>query len=239
MILEVSEMLYDEETAQATSARRLDAVRSGSRQPGLAVRLAARLRWFSLDERLIAGEDPSGSQLLSAHAAHLTSSRSREAVAAGLAALMRAAEQPSRVSRVSPHRSAVLANRQVLEELARRLESRAAVYAPGVARLERLVADSAGPAFAGGVKALEEELAHATAELGGAAPGRTAVRASSGGGSAQGVRRPDRLFRVGPRRFARLAGRGAPGPAIEPPGFIGGSFTLPDGSWFHGRRDSA
>jgi hypothetical protein len=232
-------MLHEEGIVPATSTRRPKAAGSGPWQPRLAVRLAARLRWFSLDERLIAGEDPSGSQLLSAHAARLTSPRSREAVAAGLAALMRAVEQPARMSRVSPDRSAVLANRKALEDIGRRLESRAAVYAPGVARLERLISDSTGPAFGGGVKALEDELTSAAAELSGAALERTALEAIPGGGSSRAGRWPTRPFRVGPRRFARLVRRGEPGPAIEPPGFVGVSFSLPDGSWFHGRRDSA
>jgi hypothetical protein len=232
-------MPHEEGIFRATSRRRRNAAMSRSRQPRLAVRIAARLRWFSLDERLIAGEDPSGSRLLSAHAARLTSQRSREAVAAGLAALIRAAEQPARMSRVSPDRSAVLANRQTLEDLGRHLESRAAVYAPGAARLERLIADSSGPAFAGGVKALEDELASAAAELAGAAPERTGLETIPDGGPSGIDRRPARSPRVGPRRFARLVQRGEPGPAIEPPGFVGGSFSLPDGSWFHGRRDSA
>jgi hypothetical protein len=232
-------MLHEERAVPATSARRLSAVKSGSQQPRLAVRLAARLRWFALDERLIAGEDPSGSQLLSAHAARLTTPRSREAVAAGLAALMRAAEQPARMSRVSPDRSAVLANRQALEDIGRCLEGRVAVYARGVARLERLIADSSGPAYAGGVKALEDELASAAAELAGAAPERTALETIPSRGSSRLDRWPARSSRVGPRRFARLVRRGEPSRAIEPPGFVGGSFSLPDGSWFHGRRDSA
>jgi hypothetical protein len=232
-------MLHEEGIVPAPSTHRPNTARNGPRQPRLAVRVAARLRWFSLDERLITGEDPSGSQLLSAHAARLTSPRSREAVAAGLAALLRASEQPARMSRVSPDRSAVLANRQTLEDLARHLESNAAVYAPGIARLERLIADSSGPAFAGGIKALEAELASAAAELAGAAPKRTAFETIPGGGSSRVDRWPTRYPRVSPRRFARLARRGEPGPAIEPPGFVGGSFSLPDGSWFHGRRDSA
>jgi hypothetical protein len=232
-------MLHDEGAVPATSTRRLNASGSGSWKPRLAVRLAARLRGFSLDERLIAGENPSGSQLLSAHAARLTSPRSREAIAAGLAALMRAAEQPARMSRVNPDRSAVLANRQALEDIAQRLESRAAVYAPGVARLDRLLTDSAGPAFTGGVKALADELTRAGAELAGAVPGTTSSsEPDPAPGSTSGGKRQSRPFRIAPRRYARRAPRGAPDSAIEPPGFVGGSFSLPDGSWFHGRRES-
>jgi hypothetical protein len=231
-------MLHDEGAVPATSTRRLNVPGSRPRTPRLAVRLAARLRWFSLDERLIAGEDPSGSQLLSAHAVRLTSPRSREAIAAGLAALMRAAEQPARMSRVSPDRSAVLANRRALEDIAQHLESRAAVYAPGVARLERLLTDSGGPAFTGGVKALADELERAAAELAGAVLGTASREPDAAPGSAAGGKPQGRPFRITPRRFARRAPRGGPGSAIEPPGFVGGSFSLPDGSWFHGRRES-
>src|SRR3954451_16265277 len=78
--------------------------------PGHAMRALARVRWFSLDGRLAAGEDPAGSRLLAAQAARLTSPRRRELLAAALGGLMLAAEEGPRPSRVTPSRAALLRN---------------------------------------------------------------------------------------------------------------------------------
>ena len=107
-------------------------------EPGRALRALARVRWFSLDGRLAAGEDPAGSRLLAAQAARLTASRHRELLAAALGGLMLAAEESPRISRVAPSRTALLRNEQAVRSLARRVDSREALYARGLARLELL-----------------------------------------------------------------------------------------------------
>ena len=199
-----------------------------SREPGAVLRLVASVRSFSLDERLAAGEDPSGSTLLAAQAARLTDGRRRERLAAALHGLLLAAEGPPSAVRVSPSRTALLRNEQAVRALARRVDSQATLYARGLARLERLLSDSTGPAFREGSGELSAELERIDAEL-------------SGRPSAQVLERqaPGAPRRGSVRRLARLrAGRGLASRA-DPPGFAGGSFTLPDGSWFHGRRDSA
>ena len=209
------------------------------REPGAALRLIARVRWFALDGRLAAGEDPSGSTLLAAQAARLTGTRRREQLSSALHGLLLAAEQGPRRSRVTPDRSAVAANEQAMRALARRLDSREALYARGIAHLERLVTDSAGPVFRGGVDELAEELERLDAEMSGR-PGRAApaTRLSAGPGSAASRIRFSRPA-ASPRRLARLRSRHGRVAPLDPPGFAGGSFVLPDGSWFHGRREAS
>ena len=99
-------------------------------EPGAALRALARLRWFSLDGRLAAGEDPARSQLLAAQAARLTAPRQRELLAAALGGLLLAAEEGPRISRVAPSRSALLRNEAAVRELARRVDSQRGALRP-------------------------------------------------------------------------------------------------------------
>ncbi len=172
----------------------------------------ARIRAFSLDRRLAAGEDPSRSTLLAARAAQLTAPRHRRRIATALKGLLLAAEQPPRRSRVPVARGALRENETAIRELSRRVASRSPVYAPGLARLEGLLGDSAGPAYRGGPDELAAELERVEAGLSGSARREPARRG--------------------------VATRRGPGLPLDPPGFVGGSFALPDGSWFHGRRES-
>ncbi len=188
-------------------------------EPGPAVRLLARLRSTPLDELLIAGADPRGSRVLAARAAQLTARRHRAALAAGLERLGRSATEPGARMQVRPRRASVLASEAALTELADRLRSEEPVYAGGVARLARLLSDGRGPAYRGAPAALAAELESAAAELGGRVTG-------------VGARSRDGRAARGPN--------GRPeGPRVDPPGFVGSSFVLPDGSWYHGRRDGA
>ena len=200
------------------------------REPRAATKLIARLRSFSLDERIAAGEDPSRSRLLEAQAARLTAPRHRERLVAALNGLLLAAEQGRRISRISPSRSAVLANEAAIRELARRVDSQGLLYARGLARLERLLSDSTGAVFHGGARELAAELERVEAELSGGPSGEPAPRRRSASGSSRGR---------SVRALARLrASHGAVSPP-DAPGFARGSFALPDGSWFHGRRESS
>jgi hypothetical protein len=49
------------------------------------------------------------------------------------------------------------------------------------------------------------------------------------------LRRPARMPSPASRRRAPARQR----PPLPAPGFIGNSFVLPNGSWYHGRRESA
>jgi len=192
----------------APSAPRL-ALPRAPREPGGILRATARLRWFSLDARLAAGEDPAGSRLLAAQAARLTAPRHREHLAAAIGGLLLAAELPPRRSRVSPDRGALRRNEGSLRELARRVDSREALYARGLARLERLLSDSTGPAFGGRPGDLSAELSRVEAELRGLPSGPPPRR--------HAARRTPRGLPV--VRLARLRARRGPGPAPAPPGF--------------------
>jgi hypothetical protein len=185
------------------------------------------MRSFSLDARLAAGDDPARSPLLAAQVANLTDPRRRELLATALGGLVVAAGDRPRISRLSPSRSAVLRNEAALLELARRVDSQEALYARGLARLELLLIDASGPAFHGGPAHLAAELERIELELGGFASGEPAPPSASGDARGHAVRRLARMRR----------GSGRP-VAPAPPGFVGGSFALPDGSWFHGRRES-
>src|SRR6185437_13115983 len=122
-------------------------------EPGAASRALARVRWFSLDGRLAAGEDPAGSKLLAA-----------------------------------------------------RVDSREALYARGLARLERLLSDSTGPAFQGSAGQLSAELERVEDELSGIA--REGAPQSGARGSS-------------PRRLSRLRTRDS----AVPPRAAGSSFA--------------
>jgi hypothetical protein len=198
------------------------------REPSAAQRALARLRSFSLDARLAAGEDPVRSRMLAAQAARLTAPRHRELLAQALGGLVLAAQHGTRPSRISPSRSAVLGNEQALRALARRVDSREPLYARGLARLERLLSDTTGPAFSGDTAALSAELTRIESELSGAPAPLPEFP------SAPGPARAGSL-----RRLARLRSRQSSAAAPAPPCFAGSSFALPDGSWFHGRRESA
>ena len=194
------------------------------REPGRALRALARVRWYSLDGRLAAGEDPAGSRLLAAQAARLTEARKRERLAAAVGGLLLAAREHPRMSRVPVERGALLRNEAALRELARRVDSRETLYARGLARLEHLLGDSSSPVFRGGSGELPAEIERIQDELGGLPTDPPAAGASR----ARSV-----------RRFGRLRPVASPPLVNEKPGFAGDSFALPDGSWFHGRREAA
>src|SRR4051794_8925960 len=143
----VTTMLTHEGLLPSPASRH--ATERSRREPGALLRALARVRWFSLDDRLAAGEDPAGSRLLAAQAARLTAPPRRDMLAAALGGLLLAAEEGPRVSRVTPSRTALLRNEDAVHALQRRVYSREVLYARGLARLERLLSDSRSPAFGG------------------------------------------------------------------------------------------
>ncbi len=235
-------------------------LRRTAREPGWPSRTLARVRWFSLDGRLAAGEDPAGSPLLAAQAARLIEPRRRELLAAAVGGLLLAASERPRVSRVPISRGALLRNEAALRELARRVDSRETVYARGLARLELMLGDASSPAFRGSAGALSAEIERVHAELSGVRtdppaagaelPMRPGMERRADPPMRPGMeRRADPPMRPGmerradppisPRRLARLGRGPASQSAGDPPGFAGSSFALPDGSWFHGRREAS
>jgi len=142
--------MLDESTQTASSQewRRPPFERSVSLlSPGLATRVAARMRRFELDQALADGADPAATPLLAARAAQLVSRASRDRIAAALerAALMVDAERGR--WRTVPRRDAVHANRAEMLRLAATLRHGGLLYARGIALLELTLIDGTGPAY--------------------------------------------------------------------------------------------
>jgi hypothetical protein len=117
--------------------------------PGRIARLSARLHTDPLDRALADGADPAQTPRLSARAAYLTSSRTRSERAGIVERFVTCAEKPGPVrrSRVPVRRVAVRANRDQLLGLAATLRSPMPVYARGMAELELMLRDGAGPLY--------------------------------------------------------------------------------------------
>ncbi len=115
------------------------------------IRLAVIARWRApeLDRQLAAGASPGTSALLAIRSQRLTGERYRARVAAGLARAVRDAEATSHgfSAAVRTDRREVIAARTVLATLDRRLRAAEPVSAQGVALLESLLTDGAGPLY--------------------------------------------------------------------------------------------
>jgi hypothetical protein len=125
---------------------------------GPCSRLVARIRSFALDRALLAGASPDSSALLSLRAQSLISTPHRLLLARNLRALIRDAERP-----FHPFDAGVAVSRDVLrvrgsiEELAELLEGTQAVDPRGMAQIELMLRDGAGPLFgASGPSALRK-----------------------------------------------------------------------------------
>lgn len=112
-------------------------------------RLAARLRAHRLDRELAGGAVPSTRGGLSVRAKTLVEPRVRAALADQLQRVVRDAKRGpvSLGIRVRPRRSEVLAAADLLEALADRLLAPSAVDARGVAQVQLLLSDGAGPLY--------------------------------------------------------------------------------------------
>jgi hypothetical protein len=111
------------------------------------VRLRARARRVQLDRALASGADPSASPLLAARAAQLVDPGTRQRIAAHLEQFASTVARPHSRAKTLPLRGAVRRNQEALLELARTLRRPQLYYARGIAMLELVVADGAGPAY--------------------------------------------------------------------------------------------
>jgi hypothetical protein len=111
--------------------------------------VVARARAAGLDASLADGADPSASAALAARAAVLGTPRARGQIADALDALVRACAERGRRWIVRPHRGAITANEAALRELSDLLRDPRPVYVRGIALLNRLLRDGAGPVFLG------------------------------------------------------------------------------------------
>ena len=116
-------------------------------EPTLISRIRSRSRRLELDRALADGADPTASPLLAARAAQLVSRAGRYRLAAALEHLALTADAPRRMFRTAPRRVSVAANRAGLLELASTLRQGGLLYARGVAILELVLIDGAGPAY--------------------------------------------------------------------------------------------
>jgi hypothetical protein len=127
--------------------------------PPRSARLAAHLLGARLDRALIDGADPATSPRLAARAALLTSCATRSELADGLDVVLASAQRPPSRRRVLPRHTSVLANAALLRELVGVLRGPAPLYAAGIARIHRLLADGTGPMYTSrDGTALEREL---------------------------------------------------------------------------------
>jgi hypothetical protein len=112
--------------------------------------LSARLRAHSLDRQLGAGVPPWQSPTLAARARQLTSERNRDTLARSLERLVELAEEPPspyRTSVIPPCRPQVREARPLMLAMPHRLRAREPVNARGVARLNDILTDGAGPCY--------------------------------------------------------------------------------------------
>jgi hypothetical protein len=115
--------------------------------PGPIVRLLARVRGSSLDRALIDGADPSSSPRLAARAARLSSSATRNGIAAGLERMLGEADAATSRWATLPHPRALAANATEISELAQILRGPVPLYARGLAMLRALVTDGTSAAY--------------------------------------------------------------------------------------------
>ncbi len=118
--------------------------------PGRWTRFVARRRHLALDRAIAGGADPTRSALLAARSAQLASMPMRRRVAAGLERVAQSAGDRCSRFRTLPAAEAVRQNRGELMELARLLREDGPAYTRGIALLERVVADGAGPTYTDG-----------------------------------------------------------------------------------------
>jgi hypothetical protein len=131
------------------SSRRL----SDRDRPGRLTALRARLHSGALDRDLASGIAPWRSPVHAARALQLTSPRRREACAEWLEWAMAETERPTRSrarSLVIPDRAAVMLCAPIMWEIVATLRAPAPVSAEGMARLQALLCDGAGPLYSRG-----------------------------------------------------------------------------------------
>jgi hypothetical protein len=116
-------------------------------EPRFVVRLRARASRLKLDRALAGGADPSASPLLAARAAQLVDPSTRKRIAGCLEQFAFTADRPPSRVKTLPLRGAVRPNQDALLHIARTLRDGQLQYARGIAMLELVLADGAGPAY--------------------------------------------------------------------------------------------
>ena len=134
--------------------------------PRRLVSLWARLRAYTLDERLARGVDPRSSSLLAARARRLAQPSTRRGIAAGLERIALDHRRSGVRFGIEPQRAAIAANHGRLLALAQTLREPRPAYAGGIAAARLILADGSGPAYADRRgEALTRAIEQATAQL--------------------------------------------------------------------------
>lgn len=129
------------------------------RRVGLVTRLLSHVRALSLDRALARGDDPDSHVLLSVRAHRLLSRTHRVRLARELRQLACDARRPIHAFEPTLRLSRqILLEQDLLVQIAGLLEGPEAVDARGVATLELLLRDGAGPLFEYGAGSLHESL---------------------------------------------------------------------------------
>lgn len=138
------------------------------RRRPLASRLRARAFSTRLDTALAGGADPQSDPTLTLRAEHLRSPHVRGQLASGLRDALDRAERPHPFSAAAPvARISVLANRELITEVADRLDSDLPVGVGGLAALNQLLTDGASPMWVrGDGRELRDSLEGAMIRLG-------------------------------------------------------------------------
>jgi hypothetical protein len=119
------------------------------RRCGVFTRLMAHVRWLALDLALVNGTSPDSSPAVALRARYLIGFGHRLALARELrAVLLAAGRSVHRCDPTPPVPAHVLRNQDLIEEALELLEGGEAIEARGVARLELLLRDGAGPLYA-------------------------------------------------------------------------------------------
>jgi hypothetical protein len=133
----------------------------------VAARVAARLHAGRLDHMLAVGAPAQPGTALAVHAARLTSTAERMALARSLRAALDSARGTSaEISLRAPlHRGNVVAAARLIDAITGRLATSTPVQARGMARLRRVLSDGRGPLYQCGTGDLAGRLGAALAAL--------------------------------------------------------------------------
>ena len=141
--------------------------RDGARGATIWTRLTARLCAGRLDAALAVGVPAQAGSALAVHAARLTSTPEREAIARSLRRAVHDSHDDSTAlsTRVPLHRANIARAEDLIDGITLRLHSPRPVSPRGMARLRRLLSDGGGPMYQFGHGDLEGRLGAALAAL--------------------------------------------------------------------------